>query len=163
MMSELRWALLIAGVVFIAALAWWERRRPRQASGALPRAAPREAAGGREAHPAREPPLTLPSVRAREPLGAPGLPVIEFPEEPRARPAGAAPVPRSVPDPDAVPGPDLVPEPDAAAQRDMVPEPDAAAERVVLPEPDTVPEPDGVAGRAADAGPAEVPTVAAAG
>ena len=30
-MSELRWTLLIVGVVFIAALSWWERRRPRQA------------------------------------------------------------------------------------------------------------------------------------
>ena len=31
MMTELRWALLILGVLFIAVLAWWERRRPRQA------------------------------------------------------------------------------------------------------------------------------------
>jgi cell division protein ZipA len=30
-MSELRWTLLILGVVFLAALSWWERRRPRQA------------------------------------------------------------------------------------------------------------------------------------
>ena len=30
-MSELRWTLLILGVVFIAVLSWWERRRPRQA------------------------------------------------------------------------------------------------------------------------------------
>ena len=30
-MSELRWTLLILGVVFVAALSWWERRRPRQA------------------------------------------------------------------------------------------------------------------------------------
>ncbi len=30
-MSELRWTLLILGVAFIAALSWWERRRPRQA------------------------------------------------------------------------------------------------------------------------------------
>ncbi len=30
-MSELRWTLLILGVVFIAALSWWERRRPHQA------------------------------------------------------------------------------------------------------------------------------------
>ena len=35
MMSQLRWALLILGVVFIVVLAIWERRRPRQASGAL--------------------------------------------------------------------------------------------------------------------------------
>jgi cell division protein ZipA len=30
-MSELRWTLLVLGVVFVAVLAWWERRRPRQA------------------------------------------------------------------------------------------------------------------------------------
>jgi cell division protein ZipA len=30
-MSELRWTLLILGVVFILVLSWWERRRPRQA------------------------------------------------------------------------------------------------------------------------------------
>jgi ZipA, C-terminal FtsZ-binding domain len=30
-MSELRWTLLILGVVFLAALSWWERRRPHQA------------------------------------------------------------------------------------------------------------------------------------
>jgi FtsZ-interacting cell division protein ZipA len=30
-MSDLRWTLLILGVVFIAGLSWWERRRPRQA------------------------------------------------------------------------------------------------------------------------------------
>lgn len=30
-MSELRWTLLILGVVFIVVLSWWERRRPRQA------------------------------------------------------------------------------------------------------------------------------------
>jgi len=32
-MAGLRWILLIAGLVFLAALAWWERRRPRQARG----------------------------------------------------------------------------------------------------------------------------------
>ena len=30
-MSELRWTLLILGLVFLVALSWWERRRPRQA------------------------------------------------------------------------------------------------------------------------------------
>ncbi|MEP7312287.1 MAG: cell division protein ZipA C-terminal FtsZ-binding domain-containing protein [Pseudomonadota bacterium] len=30
-MTELRWALLALGVVFVAALAWWEYRRPRLA------------------------------------------------------------------------------------------------------------------------------------
>jgi len=76
MMSELRWALLILGVLFIAALWWWERRRPRQASGALDRTLSRE--GGADAPPrlVREPPLTLPELRAREPVAVKELPVV---------------------------------------------------------------------------------------
>src|SRR6202030_4213975 len=35
LMSALRWTLLILGVLSIAVLAWWERRRPRQARGAV--------------------------------------------------------------------------------------------------------------------------------
>ena len=82
MMSELRWALLIIGVVFIVALAWWERRRPRQASGGLERARSRE--GGADAPPrlVREPPLTLPEVRVREPVVAKELPVVAMRREP---------------------------------------------------------------------------------
>ena len=34
MSSELRWILLIIGVVFFVGLALWERRRPRQANSA---------------------------------------------------------------------------------------------------------------------------------
>jgi cell division protein ZipA len=81
MMSELRWALLIVGVLFIAALAWWERRRPRQASGALDRARSRE--GGADAPPrlVRDPPLTLPEVRVREPVAVQQLPVVGTPHE----------------------------------------------------------------------------------
>jgi cell division protein ZipA len=45
-MSQLRWTLLILGVVFIAALTWWERRRPRQAF--APRL--REASSSRSSH-----------------------------------------------------------------------------------------------------------------
>jgi len=88
MMSELRWTLLILGVLFIALLAWWERRRPRQASGALPRAPSREAAPEREERLVRDPPLTLPAVRAREPVRSPELPVLELgpAEEPHAVP-----------------------------------------------------------------------------
>jgi cell division protein ZipA len=82
MMSELRWALLILGVVFIVVLAFWERRRPRQASGALERMTLRD--GGAEPPPrlVREPPLTLPEVRVRAPLAAAELPVLETGEEP---------------------------------------------------------------------------------
>jgi len=53
-MSELRWILLTLGALFIAGLAWWELRRPRQA----PRDGPEH----------RDPPLALPQMRAREPM-----------------------------------------------------------------------------------------------
>jgi cell division protein ZipA len=81
MMSELRWALLILGVLFIVALTFWERRRPRQASGAFGRMSPHES--GTEAPPrvVREPPLTLPEMHAHEPVAAAQLPVIETSEE----------------------------------------------------------------------------------
>ena len=78
MMSELRWTLLIIGVLFIVALAWWERRRPRQASGSFERTSAREAVDGPPPRAKREPPLTLPEVHAGEPLGAHELPVIEL-------------------------------------------------------------------------------------
>jgi cell division protein ZipA len=61
-MSELRWILLSLGVLFIAGLAWWELRRPRQA--------PRDGAEH------REPPLVLPPMRAREPVRE--LPVMQI-------------------------------------------------------------------------------------
>ena len=35
-MPELRWTLLIIGVLFLVILAWWERRRPHQASRQAP-------------------------------------------------------------------------------------------------------------------------------
>ena len=81
MMSELRWALLIVGVIFIAALAWWERRRPRQASGALDRGRSREGGVDGPLRLVREPPLTLPEVRAREPVVGQELPVVGAPRE----------------------------------------------------------------------------------
>lgn len=83
MTAELRWALLILGLIFIGLLIWWELRRPRQARGAperLLREPPLEpAARVREA-------LPLPEMRAREPAG-PGaqLPVVEV-EEPATMP-----------------------------------------------------------------------------
>ena len=84
MMTELRWTLLILGVVFIAALAWWERRRPRQASGALERLTARETAADIPRRIVREPPLTLPEVHSHGPLAKPELPVLEVPPEPAA-------------------------------------------------------------------------------
>jgi cell division protein ZipA len=76
MMSELRWALLVLGVLFIAALAWWERRRPRQASGPFERALSREGAADAPVRRVREPPLTLPEVHVREPVATQELPVV---------------------------------------------------------------------------------------
>jgi cell division protein ZipA len=84
MSSELRWILLLIGVLFIAGLAWWERRRPRQASAssASERPAPRDLVGESGARTAREP-LTLPEMRAREPLVPHELTVVNLPETPR--------------------------------------------------------------------------------
>jgi cell division protein ZipA len=82
MMSQLRWALLVVGVVFIVILAWWERRRPRQASGAFERASARETAADPPPRRVREPPLTLPEMRTREPVVARELPVVAVREEP---------------------------------------------------------------------------------
>jgi cell division protein ZipA len=83
-MSALRVALLIPGVVFIAALIWWEWRRPRQANadGGVERYSPRDP----EPHaalvrPPREPPLALPEMRAREPLAARELPLADAARE----------------------------------------------------------------------------------
>ena len=102
MMSQLRWALLIVGVVFIVILAWWERRRPRQASGVFERASARESAADVAPRRVREPPLTLPEMRTRESLvsrelpvvavtrGEPSLPVIESPAHGRVDASGAA-------------------------------------------------------------------------
>jgi cell division protein ZipA len=85
MMSELRWALLVLGALFIVALTFWERRRPRQASGGLERMPLRDALPESAPRVVREPPLTLPEVHVREPVGAAELPVVEAFEEPPSR------------------------------------------------------------------------------
>jgi FtsZ-interacting cell division protein ZipA len=87
-MSQLRWILLTLGALFIAGLAWWELRRPRQA----PRDGPEN----------REPPMPLPQMRAREPVrelpvmqigNNPELVAVDVPPAPiLATPALAAPV-----------------------------------------------------------------------
>jgi cell division protein ZipA len=81
MMSQLRWSLLIIGVVFIIALGWWERRRPRQASGSLERSAAREPVGEPPPRVLREPALTLPEMRAREPVMPRELPSVDVDDE----------------------------------------------------------------------------------
>jgi cell division protein ZipA len=84
MSYELRWILLIIGVLFIAGLAWWERRRPRQASAssASERPAPRDLVGESGTRAPRES-LTLPEMRAREPLVPRELTVVDLAETPR--------------------------------------------------------------------------------
>jgi cell division protein ZipA len=146
-MSQLRWSLLILGVLFVAALAWWERRRPRQASGGLERAAPREgSAAPHESLPrlAREPVLTLPELRAREPAVPRSLPVIEVPEEQTNEtvPAVAAPGPRERGEPELGDMDALTAAPPTVMAAD--PEPDAspwAAARESLPELPAAPPP----------------------
>ena len=93
-MPELRWTLLIIGVVFIVALAWWERRRPHQAARQTMRDAGETRVPGLKdtgwgaadvdtASPRvhREPTLTLPEIRPREPVAAAELPVIEIADD----------------------------------------------------------------------------------
>ena len=84
-MPELRWTLLIIGVVFIAALAWWERRKPHQASRDSPEMRPgsSDVSWGPEPdlppRTLREPTLTLPEIRARDVPATRELPVVEIP------------------------------------------------------------------------------------
>ncbi len=77
-MPALRWTLLLIGVLFVALLAWWEWRKPRQS--ARPR---HEPTGSETAAPRvlREPILTLPEMRARDPSPSQDLPVVEIAED----------------------------------------------------------------------------------
>jgi len=149
-MSSLRWTLLILGGVFVALLAWWERRRPRQASARPQRSSTRESVPANVPRAVRDPPLTLPEMRARE------LPVIEV--APRLSPAPlpevaddalpAAPEergPRTVPDvaePDLDGAPaDAAPDVDAAPDMDAAPPRAPPAPREALPELAAAPPP----------------------
>lgn len=86
-MPELRWTLLIIGIVFVAVLAWWERRKPHQAARENEaRAAPKDPLWSSDAEPGgprvmREPTLTLPEIRAREPIPPRELPVVEIADD----------------------------------------------------------------------------------
>jgi FtsZ-interacting cell division protein ZipA len=70
-MPELRWTLLIIGVLFVVILAWWERRRPHQASRQAPHISDDPhpvitdgwgSAEGMSVASPREPSLTLPEI-----------------------------------------------------------------------------------------------------
>lgn len=93
-MPELRWTLLIIGVLFIVILAVWERRRPHQASrqaphiGEDPRPVVTDVWGADSPTVAREPSLTLPEIRTdartdvRSPAPSTAPPPIHFEREP---------------------------------------------------------------------------------
>jgi cell division protein ZipA len=139
--AQLRWILLIIGVLFLGALAWWERRRPRQAvGGSGERGHAQAAAGEGNARARSEPPLTLPTMRAREPEPPHELPVFES----GAEGAGDAPTDEvaalKAAEPPAPERPAIIEEsfeyvPKADAPAAMTPAPPAAAAaREVLPE-----------------------------
>jgi len=72
-MSQLRWWLLILGILFFAGLTAWELRRPRQArKGDVPPPEPTRP---------RDPPLQLPEMHAVEPLTRRALPMVELPDD----------------------------------------------------------------------------------
>lgn len=87
-MPELRWTLLLLGALFIAVLAWSERRKARQSTRSghepsipdLPVLRPQREPTIREST-LREPALTLPEVRAREPSPPQDLPVVHVEDE----------------------------------------------------------------------------------
>jgi cell division protein ZipA len=128
-MSELRWWLLILGVLFVTALTVWEMRRPRQA---------RRGDAPPEPTRPREPALQLPEIHAREPLTSRTLPVLELPGETEELPVvlevaaprgdGAALDASADEGTQAQPEPEPEPEPDAAPELESEPEPQAERE-----------------------------------
>jgi cell division protein ZipA len=80
-MPQLRWTLLVLGVLFVVLLAWIERRRQRQ-QGFSDRATIEKEPDTSSAPMFREPALTLPEMRAaREPSTAHELPVVEIEDD----------------------------------------------------------------------------------
>ena len=128
MSSELRWILLIIGVVFIVGLALWERRRP--APGEQRARACRAARGARASRPApaRDSALVLPEMRAREPLSSSPqeLPVVEL-ADPERVPVLEA---RALAPPAAAPETGTASEAAAESANDTLPDPLAADDAV---------------------------------
>jgi cell division protein ZipA len=90
--TELRLILLAIGVPFIAGMWWWERRRPRQASGsAAERPTRSEHTSDTPAVRRMEPSISLPTMRAREAGPPHELPVFDLPDSAESEPELAAP------------------------------------------------------------------------
>jgi cell division protein ZipA len=166
MSSELRWILLVIGVLFIVGLALWERRRPRQANSAPERAAAREVLGHTSPRPLRDASLVLPEMRARDPLTAPGqeLPVVDLTGDPERVPVLEA---RALPqssDAEATAEAEGAEAAEEAAQRSAEserPDPlaadDAVAESLASPAPQGAAEDFAYDPKAAPAAPAATP------
>ena len=86
-MPQLRWTLLILGVLFVALLWWIERRQRRRPldSGPVehdPLIGPTPASSDNNSQTAfREPTLNLPEMRARDPMAHHDLPVVEIEDD----------------------------------------------------------------------------------
>lgn len=80
-MPQLRWTLLCLGVLFIILLAWIERRR-QQRQGFTEHTGEKEHGAETTSGPVfREPALTLPEMRARDPGPPQDLPVVEIEDD----------------------------------------------------------------------------------
>lgn len=80
-MPQLRWTLLCLGVLFIILLAWIERRR-QQRQGFTEHTGEKEHGAEMTSGPVfREPALTLPEMRARDPGPPQDLPVVEIEDD----------------------------------------------------------------------------------
>ena len=97
-MHQLRWTLLLIGVLFIAVLAWWELRRPRQARGGFESRPPSELKPEPEDAVQPEVSISLPEMRARIPITE--LPVLRIAED---TPLGAVVEVTAAPPPPAPP------------------------------------------------------------
>jgi cell division protein ZipA len=157
MSSELRWILLVIGVLFIVGLALWERRRPRQANSAPERAAAREVLGHTSPRPLRDSSLVLPEMRARDPLTAPGqeLPVVDLPGDPERVPVLEA---RALPQSADADAPAEAEEAAQGSAESELPDPlaadDAVAESLASPAPQGAAEDFAYVPKAAPAPPA---------
>lgn len=86
-MPQLRWTLLILGVLFVGLLWWIERRQRRRPldSGPVehePLIGPASGSPDNNSQPAfREPTLNLPEMRARDPMAHHDLPVVEIEDD----------------------------------------------------------------------------------